>query len=358
MPMARLLRRLQPCPIALRAEAARMTLGIAILGTGKIAGHVAAAVTHSRLAQVRAVGSRDLERARKFAVGFDIPVAYGGYAEAVADPSVDAVYIALPHTLHAEWSIAAAAEGKHILCEKPLGVDAGEVRRVIDAASRAGVALVEAFAYRFYPTTARFLELLRSGVIGEPRVIDATFGYRADGATNYLFRRELAGGSVLDVGCYTMSMARLVAGLRIGMPFDDPTVVAGALYEGAGGVDHAAAASLAFGSGVVGRIACSINAGLPDRVSVYGSEGIVNLESPWLPGRLGEVAVEVIRPTGRTREVLACPDDLYAVEVDAFASTVAAGEHPAMSHIDSLGNARALDRWLAAERVAAVDGVG
>ena len=322
-----------------------MTLRFGILGTGKIATLFAAALRDSTVVSVAAVASRDAGRAAAFAREHAVPGAYGDYAELVGAPEVDAVYVALPHPLHAAWSIAAAEAGKHVLCEKPLAMSAGEAGDVVAAVRRAGVAMMEAFAYRFHPVTARAVELIGSATIGTPRMIDATFGYNAGQADNYLFRADLGGGSILDVGCYTMSLARRLAGAAGGRPFADPDRVEGVAHVGKDGVDHAASASLLFADGLVARLGCAVTADLPDAAVVHGDSGSLRINSPWLPGRLGTVSIDLTIGGTRTTETIASPRPLYALEAEAFATVLEHGEHPAMTWADSVGNAAALDAW-------------
>lgn len=327
-----------------------MSIRFGILGTGKIARLFAADLRTSSAVRVSVVASRDADRAAAFAREFEVPRAALTYDDLVASEDVDVVYIALPHPLHAQWVVRAATAGKHVLCEKPLAMSAAEAEEAVGAARAAGVALMEGFAYRFHPVTARVRQLLREGVIGTPRLLDATFGYNASAAENYLFRPELGGGSILDVGCYTMSLARCLAGAHSGRPFADPVVVQGAGYV-AGGVDHAASASVLFADALIARLGCAINADLPDAVTIYGSDGHLRIESPWLPGRLGPVSIQYSAAGDLRREAVPSHTALYAAEAEAFADVLDRGEHPAMSTADSLGNAAALDAWRTAVRL-------
>lgn len=325
-----------------------MPLRAGVLGTGKIATHFARSAAASRRFELYAVASRDEQRAERFAQKLSVARSFGDYSHLVRCDDIDAVYVALPHTLHAEWAIAAASNGKHVLCEKPLAMNAAQVRDVLAAVQRADVALMEGFAYRFSPATAKMRTLLEAGVIGELHMMDATFGYNAGAPDNYLFRPELGGGSILDVGCYTTSMARLIAGIASSESFDNPLTVSGALTIGAERVERRASACLLFQTGFQARLGCAIDTDLPDRLTVHGSEGSLSVTSPWLPGRLGEVAIEVEKAGRRAdRQVMQSLPDLYAAEADAFVDAVSAREHTAMSWADSLGNAETLDAWRA-----------
>jgi len=329
----------------------RMRWGI--LGTGKIASIVAHALAQSRDGSLVAVASRTAERAAAFAAEFNVPHLHPGYESMVGDPDVDIVYVATYHTLHRQWAIRAADAGKHVLCEKPMAVNHAQAAQIVEAARRNSVFLLEAFAYRCHPQTHRLTQVLREGVIGEVRMIDAVFGYDAGpNPERYLMVRELAGGSILDVGCYTTSLAHLVATTTAGVKIAEPVDVAGAAYIGNTGVDHSAAATLVFEGGLLARVACSIQANLESAVRIYGSEGSITVPSPWLPGRIGLTAEIVVQRQGTAPKIISIPTQppVYTVEVDAVADFIRKGEHsPAvMTWDESLANMRTLDRWRSA----------
>jgi predicted dehydrogenase len=240
-----------------------------ILGTGKIAAIMAEAIGVSEAGELVAVGSRDRDRALALAERFAARHAPGSYEEVIDDPTVDLVYVALPHSLHVEWAIRAAEAGKAVLCEKPLAVDAAGAAAIVDAARRNGVFVGEGFAYRCHPQTHRLVELVRDGAVGDVRVIDAAFGYDAGPApTNYLLRPELAGGSIFDVGCYATSMSHLLVAAACGVQVVEQARVSGAGRIGPSGVDLSAAATIVFESGHLARVACSIEAGLDSVVRI------------------------------------------------------------------------------------------
>lgn len=323
-----------------------------ILGTGKIARIMATAIAESRDAELVAVGSRDLDRATAFAAEFDVP-RHQDYEGVVSAADVDVVYVASHHPLHQEWAIRAADSGRHVLCEKPIAVHHAGAVQIIEAARRNDVFLLEAFAYRSHPQTQRLLELLRTEAIGEVRMIDAVFGYDAGPApANYLLVPQLAGGSILDVGCYTTSMAQLVASVASGEPVVEGLELAGAGTIGPTGVDLSAAAAIVFEGGILARVACSIQAALDSSVRIYGSEGRIDVPSPWLPGRIGGDARIVVRRGMSEPEAIDVPldADVYTLEVGAVNGFIRKGERsPAvMPWEDSLANMRTLDRWRSA----------
>jgi predicted dehydrogenase len=231
-----------------------------ILGAGGIAATFAKALPLSRTGRLAAVGSRDGAKAAEFAAKHGGARAHGSYKALLADPEVDAVYIATPHPQHAEWCIRAARAGKHILCEKPITLNHAEAMVVAETARQAGVFLMEAFMYRCHPQTQRLTDLIRNGAIGEVRMIQATFSFQAGfNADGRLFSNELGGGGILDVGCYTTSIARLVAGAATGKLFADPLRVDGrAVLHPETGVDAYAAAVAEFPGGILAHLATGV----------------------------------------------------------------------------------------------------
>ena len=220
------------------------SLSWGILGTGRIAGVFAQQLSQSKTGKLIAVGSRTQASADKFVAEYHVPRGHDTYGALLADSQVQAVYIATPHTLHAEWCIHAAEAGKHILCEKPLTLNHTEAISVVEAARKHNVFLMEAFMYRCHPQTAKLVELLREKVIGEVRIIHASFGFHRDFNPQVrLFKNALGGGGILDVGCYTVSMSRLVAGIATGKSFADPLEVHGCAHFAPTGVDTWATAS-------------------------------------------------------------------------------------------------------------------
>jgi len=325
-----------------------------ILSTGRIAGVFAAGVARSKLGRLAAVGSRTQAAADRFAAEFKVPRAHGSYEALLADPTVQAVYIATPHPQHLAWIIRAAEAGKHVLCEKPLGLNQAEAMVAAQVCREHKVLLMEAFMYRCHPQTAKLVELVRSGAIGEVKLIQATFSFAAGfNAEARLWSNALGGGGILDVGCYPVSFARLIAGAAAGQPFLDPVSVTGAGHlHPQTGVDVYAAATLKFASGIVAQVATGIGLGQDNSARIYGTGGSIHVPGPWIPaGENGACAFTLCRAGAAPEEISATtPDHLYGLEADAFAAAVAAGatDVPAMPVADTLGNLAALDAWRAA----------
>ncbi len=328
-----------------------------ILGTGTIAHKFAQALRETDAGRLVAVGSRGAESARRFAAEFGAVRAHGGYAELIADAEVEAVYVATPHPSHAEWAIAAARAGKHVLCEKPLTLNLADSERVVVAARPAGVTLMEAFMYRCHPQTARLAALVRDGAIGRLGLVEAAFGFHCDFSPGHrLFANALGGGGILDVGGYPVSMARLLAGAAQGRAFADPVAVTGAArLHPEEGTDLHAAATLRFEGDVVAQVACGVSLELENVVRVHGSEGWILVREPWFAASEGGMTRIELRRRGRAPETIAMAADrgLYVYEAEAFAAAVRGGrrEVPAMTWADTLGNMATLDRWRAAAGV-------
>lgn len=328
-----------------------------ILGTGTIAHTFAQALQETATGRLVAVGSRGREAAERFAAELGAVRPHGGYAGLLADAEVEAVYIATPHPAHAEWAIAAARAGKHVLCEKPLTLNLADSERVVAAARAAGVTLMEAYMYRCHPQTERLAALVRDGAIGRPGLIEASFGFHCDFIPGHrLFAKALGGGGILDVGGYPVSLARLLAGAAQGRAFADPVAVTGAAHlHPEEGTDLHAAATLRFEDGMLAQVACGVSLEMENVVRVHGSEGRILVRDPWFAaGGHGVTRIELHR-RGRSPESIEVAADrgLYGYEAEAFAAAVRAGwpEVPAMSWADTLGNMAALDAWLSAAGV-------
>jgi len=323
-----------------------------IIGTGKIARELADGVKGSDTGELLAVGSRAQATADQFGKEYAVPRCYGSYEGLLADGDVEAVYIAVPHPMHAEWAIKAAEAGKHILVEKPIGMNWHEAMAMIDTARARDVFLMEAFMYRCHPQMARLIELIRGGAVGEVRLIQASFSYHSNaGPENRAFAQALGGGGILDVGCYPVSVSRLIAGAAAGKPFEEPVDVKGCGHLGPTGVDYWAIASLRFPGDIVAQLTTGVqlNTHAENIVRVFGSDGKITVPDPWTPSRWNRDPVRLtLQRHGETQpqEILVdAPKDLYTYEADTVAENIPRRQAPAMSWDDTLGNMRVLDRW-------------
>ncbi|KQV04957.1 aldo/keto reductase [Leifsonia sp. Root112D2] len=320
-----------------------------IVGPGSIAHRFADQLVHSRTGSLVAAASRTLERAQSFAAEYSseaAPVrAYGSYAELFADPQIDAVYIATVHTEHIRLALEALEAGKHVISEKPLSVDHAGVMVVVEAARRAGLYLAEGFMYRFHPQTERLAQLVREGAIGDIQHVDASFAFAAElPADHRLKNPDLAGGGILDVGGYPVSAARLIAGAASDALFADPVSLTAHGTIGASGVDEWMSASLVFASGLTAHVTSGVGLQDENRIVVYGSAGRITVSEPWLPSETEGSTIEVARVGEPVETIEVAAAYQYAVQADALAENVEAGQSPQMGWADSLGNARTLDQ--------------
>lgn len=328
------------------------TLNWGILGTGRIAGVFANGVQQSQTGKLVAVGSRSQAAADTFGEKWQIAKRYGSYEEMLADPQVQAVYVATPHPYHAEWAIKVAEAGKHVLCEKPMALNHAEAMAIIEAAQRHDVFLMEAFMYRGHPQTAKMVELIRAGAIGQVRVIQATFSFNtAFNPESRLLKNALGGGGILDVGGYCTSMARLIAGAANGQTVAEPTQVVAVGHVGEKTqIDEYTIASLSFPGDIVAQLFTGVQVNGENVVRIFGSEGSILLSNPWTP-RVGEdLAIVVQKDADGSVQKIAVENshELYALEADTVARYLDERQSPTMSWQDTLGNMKTLDQWRAA----------
>jgi predicted dehydrogenase len=252
-----------------------------IVGTGRIAQKFAEGLTRTQDAELVAIGSRAKHTADGFGDKWKVRHRHAAYEALAADPEVDVVYVATPHPMHKESSILCLRAGKAVLCEKPLAVNAREAQEVIACARERRLFLMEAMWARFLPVQVRLREMLAAGAIGEPRMITAAFCFRSGwDPAGRLLSPALAGGGLLDVGVYTVSLASMVFG---GPPAD----VAAMAHIGETGVDEQSAILLRYDAGRLAALTCAIRTFLPHEAVVAGTEGYVRLPHPfWKTDRL------------------------------------------------------------------------
>jgi predicted dehydrogenase len=291
-------------------------LRIGILGTAKIAGMFMIGAKQSSRVEVIAIGSRDPVRAQTFAGIHGIPRACT-YDELLADPAVDAIYNPLPNSLHAEWSIAAARAGKHVLCEKPLATSEAEAESMFAAADANGVMLVEAFPYMFQPQTLELERLIARGAIGEVRLMFATFGFTMADPTNIRLDVMLGGGALMDAGCYPVSFVRQVFGRR-------PSRVS-AVARYAYGVDQTLAATLELDDGAIAQISCSFATAVHRHAIIHGSAGVIETDYANHTNRSPAPSFRIKRGVDWQAQMETVPvpsEDGFRVEADAFAELI------------------------------------
>jgi len=293
------------------------------------------AIQASANGELVAVASRDEERARSFAADHGIPRHHGSYQALLDDPEVDAVYIPLPNSLHRDWTVRAAEAGKHVLCEKPLALNAAECAEMAAAAEEAGVLLMEAFMYRFHPRTERVLALLDEGVVGDLRSVRSAFTFRLQSQDNIRLDPHLGGGALMDVGCYCVNASRTLAGA-------EPVEAWATARWTERGVDDELTGALRFESGLVAHFDCALTVERCEYYEAAGTDGLLRVDAAFLPGTDD---VEVEARAGRsdtTRHPVAGADE-YRLMVEHFADCVLEGHPVRYPPSEAAANMRAIE---------------
>ena len=301
-----------------------------IVSTANINAKVIPGAKASPKVDLVAVASRTQDRADAYAKEWGIERAYGSYDALLADPDVEAVYISLPNTLHCEWSIRAVEAGKHVLCEKPLSRHVEEVEAAFDAAERAGRLLSEAFMFRHSSQTRRVQQLVDEGAIGELRLIRTAFSYGLYDEDNIRLRTDVEGGALMDVGCYTVSGARLLGG--------EPERVFGEAWLGRSGTDWVFAGTLRFPNDVLATFDCGTALTDRDELEAIGSEGSLFVDDPW---HGTQPVIEVRRADGVERIELD-REDSYRLELENVSDAIRGEGELLLARDDAIGQARTL----------------
>jgi xylose dehydrogenase (NAD/NADP) len=307
-------------------------LRLGLLSTANINREVLAAAEAVDGVDVVAVASRDGRRAEAYTREHGLDRAHASYEDLLADPGVDAVYVSLPNRLHHDWTMRALEAGKHVLCEKPYSRRPAEVEEAFAAAQEAGLVLMEAFMYRHHPQTARVAELVAGGAIGRLRAVRATFTFRLRRDADVRLQQELDGGALMDVGCYCVSGARLLAG--------EPLHVQGEQVLGPTGVDLAFHGTLRFPDDVVAQLDASFVSPMTQRLEAAGEDGTLAVEAPWRTERPGGV---VLTRDGEASLVDVPVGSSFVLELENFAASAAGTVSPLLGRDDALGQARAID---------------
>jgi predicted dehydrogenase len=284
---------------------------------------------------VETVAARDPERASQFARRFGIPRAAKGYAELVADSAIDAVYVALPNSLHAEWSIRALEAGKHVLCEKPMACNTAEAQRMADAAARTGRLLAEAFHYRHHPMLLRMKEIVAGGELGELLHVEAHFCTPLWRRWDIRYRYELGGGATMDLGCYCINLIRFLAGA-------EPEVVAARARLASPQVDRFMEADFRFASGATARMTCSLWSRVLLRTwaAARGTKGELRVWMPFQPHRFHRLNARI---GGASRVEQFSREPSYVWQLRAFAAAARGGAPITTTAADGVANMRVID---------------
>lgn len=321
-----------------------------VLSTARIGVEkVIPAMQQGQYSEVRALASRDLGRARGAASRLGLAKAYGSYEELLEDPEIEAIYNPLPNHLHVPWSLRALAAGKHVLCEKPIALRAAEAQTLLDAARRhPELKVMEAFMYQFHPQWQRVQELVGTGAIGELRTVHSVFSYFNADPQNIRNRADFGGGGLMDIGCYSISVSRLLFGA-------EPERVCGiAEYDARFGVDRLASGILDFGRGTA-TFTCSTQLVPYQRVQIFGTSGCIEVELPFTPPPDQPSRLRY-QHEGGTEELQIEPGNQYTIQGDRFSEAILSGTEVPVPLADAVANLRVLEavvasaqsqRWMA-----------
>jgi D-xylose 1-dehydrogenase (NADP+, D-xylono-1,5-lactone-forming) len=308
-----------------------VTVRWGILSTARINGALLAGARDAADVEVVAIASRERTKAEEYARERGIERAHGSYEALLADPDVDVVYISLPNSLHVAWTLRALEAGKHVLCEKPLGRRAQDVRAAFDAAERGGRLLMEAFMYRHNPQTLRLMELIAEGAIGPVRLVRAAFSFAARDAADVRLSAALEGGALMDVGCYCVNATRLIAG--------EPERVQAEQVIGGDGVDVTFAATMRCPNDVLAQLDSGLATAARDELEVVGEDGALFLDDPW---HCRAPLIE-IRRAGELERVALEAQDSYRLEVENLSAAVRGRDVPLLGRADAVGQAMAIE---------------
>lgn len=303
------------------------------------------AIQESNNGEVVAVSSRNLERAQAFAaeIGGDV-AAYGSYEDLIAADGIDAIYNPLPNSQHAEWSIKCAEAGIPVLCEKPLASDADEAQTIVDAFAERGILFAEAFMYRFHPQSQTVKKMVDDGAVGTVNVMNATFSFRIGSEENIRLSKELAGGALMDVGCYCLNVMRLMLG-------EEPVKVEAIARVGEKSqVDETLAGVLEFPSGVVGHFDCSLRSHFTHRYEIRGTDGRIVVEEGFGIDPTRSTVIQYWHD-GKCEEISVVPANSYTIMVEDFADALLNKRAPKFHPQDAVENMRVIDQLYAAAGV-------
>ncbi|MGE0862647.1 MAG: Gfo/Idh/MocA family protein [Vicinamibacterales bacterium] len=318
-----------------------MSLRWGILGTARINRRVIPAIRMAPRSKMAAVASRTRARAEAYAREWEIPRAIDGYQALLDDPAIDVVYIPLPNSEHVPWTLAAIAAGKHVLCEKPMALDPGDIDRIRAAADAARVVVEEGFMYRHEPLTAKVLELVQGGALGTVRAIVSGFTFNLNHAPDPRLAPGLGGGSLWDVGCYPVTYARLLTGR-------DPKMVFGSAHWHPSGVDEEFMGMLRFPGGTTATVYSGFRAAFRTWLEVLGSDGALTVPNPFKPGVREVLELE---SGGRIETIpVAGSPQLFVRQIEDFEKSVLDGAPSVVTLADSRNAAATLSSLLGSAR--------
>ena len=307
-----------------------------ILSTAEIAREeLIPAIQASRNGILAAIASRELARAQALAARAGIPGVYGSYHELLQDPEIDAVYIPLPNSMHLEWTLKAAEAGKHILCEKPLAMNAEECFEMEAAARKNGVKLMEAFMHRFHPLTEAVVDAVHGGELGELRLVQSAFNWAIPDPHNIRFNPALGGGALMDMGCYCVNISRTLTGT-------EPVEAQAYARWSASGVDEYLAGMLRFPGDVYAQFDCSLIMERRENYQAAGSKGFLRVPTAFLPGKEPASWFLDLGTGQETAHTVAGVNE-YQLMVEHFAGCILEDRPPRYPVSEAAANMRAIE---------------
>ncbi len=321
-----------------------------VIGTGTISKAFCDSIRYSKEGKLAGVASRSSKNLNHFSDKYDVDT-YDSYDSLLNDSSIDAIYIGTPHNSHFDLSLKTLRSGKHLLCEKPMTINSTEAMILLNEARRLNLFFMEAFMYRCHPLTHKMLELVKQEFTNDEVVIESSFGFSADVDEKHRLKNpELGGGSILDIGCYPLSMVRLIAGNLLENSFLDPLSISASGELSSNNIDLNAKAELKFSSKIKATIKSAINQEYENSLKISSSDKEIFVKEPWHCGQFQGQKAEIKIKENDQERIIEVTDDvgLFTREIDEASSCIKDGkiESTFMSHADSLSNSIWLDKWL------------
>jgi predicted dehydrogenase len=313
-----------------------------LLGTARINQALIEPIQSSRNSKLNAIASRSAEKAAEYAKIWGIPRYHSSYDSLLSDPDIDVIYISLPNSLHAEWSIKAMQMGKHVLCEKPLTTSNVDIDSIIDSANRTGMVITEAFMYRHHPQTLLVKQMVDSGEIGNLQLIRGSFCYTNTRSNDPRFEKNLGGGSLWDVGCYPIGYARFITG-------NEPLDVYGQQVAGPTGIDFLYVGQLHFPASVIAQFECSFITPFKVYMEITGDKGRIYISEPYKPGVRTKILLE---RDGQIKTIPVKGAKLYQGEVNDIENAIIYGNPPRITLEDSKGNIATIEALYKSAQIA------
>ena len=327
-----------------------------IIGPGSIAHNFADALKQAYSGELISIASRTSNKLEEFGNKYQIKneFRFNDYEVLLENENIDAVYIATPHVFHADLSIRAAGKGKHILCEKPGAVNFVQASKVIEKIKEAGVFYKEGFMYRCHPQIPALINIIKKNIIGNIKIITSSFGFDMQKiiTDHRLFDKKLAGGAILDVGLYPVSLARIVAGAAVGKKFINPVSISAKARIGETGVDEISSAKLKFQNDIIAEVSAAIMQNMDNNTIIEGENGKIIIDDPWMPGKDGgpyNTKIRVIKNGTEEFKEFKGSEHLFFFEAELVSQTISKQRtevpYPGMTWDDTLGNIKVLDLW-------------